>query len=407
MAGISALDCDYFSDSYSCVFRQCSGYQAPFPIVRLGRVGKQSCSSSSTNEQHFHPCIALSQNESNSNCTTGQNKCGSSSEAYLLHLKLGSATLPSCVSFLQLMVSEGGRSPVRIVSCSNDAPCVYFKELEEHDSLIASVCSRTARPGMGSSNNAFSGDQRTTGIFWKYNEERSQLISSSLQSVFSVALSGDGGAWCLAGAVGKAEGGGCAEGSVADESVVMRFDQPSLFSSTSPSSFAKKLSCVGEPSALSVEEMDPSTVAVFSESSAILVDARESSCGTSKKGLLNFLPYGGMWSASLASHHLVTGYSRRQEILVFDCRKPTTPTNLLESSTVVGVKSNVGEDYGLLVGGEQVAVVHFSPFSVIGAVQVPGIDSVLDAAMTSSCSTLAHLRVSTVCGMVYDWSVSH
>lgn len=407
MKVMSALDCDYFSDSYSSVFRQCSGYQAPFPIVRLGRANKSNFSAVTTDEVISHPCLALPPKECNCCSTSNQSKCSCKSEAYLLHLRLDVASLPSCVSFLELMCSEGSCSPVRISSHPKDPPWMYFKELEEKGRLITTVRSSITSSRAGNTINDCLGARGTSGIFWKYNEEKNHWVSSVFPTILSVALTGDGGAWCLSGTGGYPKKEGHGLGSSGDEALVMRFDHPSLFSATSRPFYSQKVFCSAEASALGVEEMDSCTAAVFTENGITLVDTRERPSESSKEPFLNFLPHGGMWSASLASDQLVIGYSKRQKILVFDYRKPSIPINSLESPIVLGIRSQINEHHALLLGGEQVAILSFSPFSVIGSVQVPGVDNVMDAVLTSTSSTLTKLRVSTVCGMVYDWSVSH
>lgn len=402
---MTALDCDYFSDSYSCIFRQCSGYKTPFPIVRLGRVDSPSFSSLSTGKTCTHPCIALSRNDSRFFPTTSPNKSNFCSEAYLLHLKHDIASLPACVSFLELLCSDGPSSPVRIPPPSIDTSCTFFRELEEQSSLISLVHSNTT-PQKEVNSSTSPDDQKASALFWKHNDERNQRICSSLQSVLSVALTKDGGAWCLATVGRNKDGGIWGSGSNEDEAVVLRFDQPSLFSPTNQPFFTQKVSSSMEPSALSIEQMDTNTAAVFSSDSVRIVDSRERPHSSARKSLLNFDSYGGMWTSSFASDHLVIGYSKKQEILAFDFRKPNFPIDSFRTPTIVGIRSQMHEPHALLLSGEQVAVLHFSPFSVVGAVQIPGIDTVVDAVMTSNSSSFAHLRVSTMCGMLYDWSVS-
>lgn len=403
---MTALDCDYFSDSYSCIFRQCSGYKTPFPVVRLGRVDSPSFSSLSSGKKCTHPCIALSRNDSRALLTACPNKNNFCSEAYLLHLKYDIPSLPACVSFLELLCSDDPSSPVRIPPPSIDTSCTYFRELEEQSSLISLVhCSTTPRKEFSTS--ASTGDQKASALFWKHNDERNQWICSSLQSILSVALTKDGGAWCLTTVGRNKEGVVWGSGSNEDEAVVLRFDQPSLFSPANHPFFTQKVSSSVDPSALSIEQMDANTAAVFSSDSVRIVDSRERPNSPVRNPFLNFDSHGGMWTSSFASDHLVIGYSKKQEILIFDYRKPNFPTDCFRTPTVVGIRSQMHEPHALLLSGEQVALLNFSPFSVVGAVQIPGIDNVVDAVITSSSSSFAHLRVSTMCGMLYDWSVSH
>lgn len=341
---MSAVDCDFFSDSYSCVFRQCNGFQSPYPFVRLGNT--------TGNDSDLQmKGIAL---------VHGNQRVHAATHSLLLSLKVD--VCQPCASFLEIVTTAA--SPIRLHS---NSAFRFFAKLEEEKNVCAVIDHYTPR-------NAWSASFFTTS-----SEGRS--IFSVFRSVSSSSLT-DNCVWCL-----SLDGVQC-------------FDHNALFNECNP--FYTLRSVYKFP--FNITALCHHTAALFHSDGVARIDSRvklptETLIHTNEV-------VKPLWNGEVGSTYNLLCYSTDKKLLVFDCRKPNTVLYARESPSFLKIKSRKGQDAALLICGDQVALLDLPSLSIQCAAQTPDGDSVLDANLISCTSRTKKFRVSSVAGMIYDWKIS-
>lgn len=352
-----ALDCDYVSDSYACVFRRCNGYQAPFPIVRLA---SNHASESCTHELTNHPCITIS--------TPDDSEPGNQT-AFLLSLKL-SAGQP-CASFVELM--NHSDVPTVRLSVNNQRELQCFTELETFNEIIASVQHKLVRDVWESA-------------IWHHGSTGIEVCL--LPSVSTVSLS-DSVVW---GAALQSNYG-----------TIMCFDSSSLFNKSATPSYFLRLPETGiQVNNIAASHENCSLAAAFRIDDVVRIDNRAKKL-SGKIAQLSPLQHGEISSGGMAGSFFSVCYTTKHQLMVFDLRNPMVPLLSRSSSDTLKVKSYSGEKEVLLISSNQIGLFDTDLLSMRGAIPLPDrADTVLDAEKIQSDDSLLHIRVSTSRGMLYD-----
>eukprot|EP00796_Vickermania_ingenoplastis_P010909 gene10909-7567_t len=422
MAGVH---CDVFSDSYACAFRQCTGYASPFPIVRLGNPVRGAASG-----EGWMTCIAQAQRNHHSEDTV----------ALLMSLRL--VPREPCASFMELLPvgppreastapeqhRKGGTKREResdvssrttpasapppstkstgigVINLrpSNAGGVYYFAELVERGGVIA-VVDRHTRTGA------------CVASFLQRRTEEDGLLQREMARLRGVtAVSGP--ATSPSPAAPSSAGLSAAVWWCATaHNTVACMDAETIFTTATPTEVLhvpQISSSFGVPvgGGLGLTAICSQTAAVFSAGGAMRVDRR------APKGVGSGLAVaspdtGNLRSATLggADHApMVVGYTTKRKLVVFDTRRAASPVYCHESPAYICVKSNLGADVALLISGDQVGVMQLSTLAILGAAQVPdvcGVDSILDAVITSWSSERLGMRMSSANGMVADWTM--
>lgn len=351
---IAASNCDFFSDSYACVYRECHGYTSPYPIVRFGRSTADSAPGGVV------PCIALA-----------RGSLRTPFEAVIFPMKgWDSSSRGDCVSFLEMIAESRKHIPIR------HSGRLSFQRPEFLGNMTLVVQHDI---------------QLNASALWGFWDDDSSLIASVLRDVCCCSVtSPTHHVWC------------------STTNSLMCFDSSSIFGSSDP------MVMHSVPSTpLGIENYDPHSVVAFSERSIFRADRREPSLSllSMDQQYLNRHEAGGLSGAGcLSGEHYAVCYSRARNLLVFDCRKMSVPVLSRGSPSHLALRGSRHDSKTLLVAGEQVGILDTTSLSVLGAVHLPGgheavLDAVVLASSTSSSDHLIKLRVSTVSGRVYDWGV--
>ncbi|KPI83250.1 hypothetical protein ABL78_7719 [Leptomonas seymouri] len=340
-------DCDVFSDSYGCIITKCSGYQSPFPIVRLSN-GEAVLDEDRVTLQGA--CFASSLIDPNA------------ARGRLLTFDLPARD--GCVSFLQLI--SRSRKPLEL-----DQKTEFVKKLDMSAASFAAVTrSKGGRWDTSIYLDAGEGDTRP-----RFSRVLFRCTSSA--SLLDAAL------WLVEMATEES-----------DTRQLYYYRVDDAVSGAPPSTFQ-----VGEAlkRPLDVVALTADTAVVLGTGGWAAADRREA--------VVHAVVTTPISNACVAGDNMVVAFGEDYVLRVFDMRKAAVPVLETSTSSYVCVKSAVGCAAALLVTGDVTGVLDLQTLTAVVSLQHSG-DQVLDATLLPHKPGGFRVCTSTESGMIYDWAVA-
>ncbi|KAK7196298.1 hypothetical protein NESM_000565900 [Novymonas esmeraldas] len=341
------MECDVFADSYGCIITKSIGYQAPFPLVRLGN----GWSAEAPESACVHgACFA----------STVADHAAPRGRLVTLDMSVGA----SCVSFLQLLAPS--RPPLTLE--------VDVQYVAKVDTTAAASAVVTRGEGGRWSTSLYVTADSTHGAA---RTSRAHFCRATAASLLCSTL------W-LAETVRDGTG---------SYAVHCRPLEVALAGAAVEAMPVR----AGAGCPLDIVALTEHTAVAFGSSGVTMADRRRGTCET----LLRAAPLNG---GVAGDAHLLT-FGDDYTLRAYDLRHLSAPLYEATTASYLRIKSRAGARAALLVTSDMVGVFDVTHLTTTASLQHSG-DVVLDAAVLPSVGSGVRVCTSTGSGMVYDWVVA-